>query len=328
MPGGHERARVTRTYYDVLGVARDADAERVRAAYRERVKEVHPDVSDRPDAAERFRTLSAARDVLCDPDERARYDQLGHEAYVGESIGPHGDSTAPSPGGEDDPEPDDDDAAAADEADASGETARAGTANGESGGTDWRNQRRRNRRHADAWASGRGAGPQDGGHRWDAADAKAAAGDASAAADASAKNASRTGYVGSDEASWYRTGAGDATGYSVSTRTDSAVRFTAERGLLAVAVFICYPMLLGVAVLPLFGTLVRVAAAVCALLVVAQTLSIPESGVLVFGALTLTAPVGLHLAGVGVLSPEAVLAWAFCWIPFVIAVGNFLALRG
>lgn len=319
---------MTRTYYDVLGVARDADAERVRAAYRERVKEVHPDVSDRPDAAEQFRTLSAARDVLCDPSERARYDRLGHERYVGESTEPHGDSTTPSNRRNDGGEDDNADAAAADERDPTDETGRAGTTNDEGDGTDWRNQRRRNRRRADAWASGRGAGTGSGGQRWDTTEANAAAGGASASTGGSSQNASQGGYVGTDEASWYRTGAGDATGYRVSTRRDSAAGFTVERGLLAVAVFICYPMLLGVAVLPVFGTLVRVAAAVCALLVVAQTLSIPESGVLVFGALTLTAPIGLSLAGIDVLSPEAVLAWAFCWIPFIIAVGNFLALRG
>lgn len=312
---------MTRTYYEVLGVARDADAERVRAAYRERVKEVHPDVSDRPDAAEQFRTLSAARDVLCDSDERARYDRIGHEAYASESTSSHGDSTTPSDGENDGR--DNTDAAAGDERDATDETGRAGTTDDERG-TDWRNQRRR----ADAWASGRGARTRSDGQRWETAEANATTGDASASTGADSQGVSQASYVGPDEASWYRTGAGDATGYSVSPRTDSAVRFTVERGLLAVAVFICYPMLLGVAVLPVFGNLVRVAAAVCALLLVAQTLSIPESGVLVFGALTLTAPIGLNLAGIEVLSPEAILAWAFCWIPFVIAVGNFLALRG
>jgi len=315
---------VARTYYDVLGVARDADAERVRAAYRERVKEVHPDVSDRPDAAEQFRRLSAAREVLCDPDERARYDRLGHEAYTDDSAGRHSASTPSADQRSDDSGTEEDDSG---EPNGSDDTGRAGTTGDGSAGSEWRSHRRRRRRRADAWASGRGAGAGADGPRWDTAGANATAGAASASSGASG-DGSAGGHVDPDEASWYRTGAGDATGYRVSTRADSAVGFTAERGLLAVAVFICYPMLLGVAVLPVFGTLVRVAAAVCALLVVAQTLSIPESGVLVFGALTLTAPIGLNLVGVDVLSPEAVLAWAFCWIPFVIAVGNFLALRG
>jgi len=74
---------VTRTYYDLLGVSSDASAERVERAYRERLKETHPDVSDAADAGERTQRLIEAREVLTDTSERARYDRLGHEAYVG-----------------------------------------------------------------------------------------------------------------------------------------------------------------------------------------------------------------------------------------------------
>jgi molecular chaperone DnaJ len=45
---------VTATLYEVLGVAEDADAETIGDAYRERVKETHPDVSDHPNAQERL----------------------------------------------------------------------------------------------------------------------------------------------------------------------------------------------------------------------------------------------------------------------------------
>jgi curved DNA-binding protein CbpA len=74
---------VTRTYYDLLGVSPEASAEAVERAYRERLKETHPDVSDAADARDRTRRLIEARDVLTDASERARYDRLGHEAYVG-----------------------------------------------------------------------------------------------------------------------------------------------------------------------------------------------------------------------------------------------------
>lgn len=70
------------TFYSVLGVDDDADAEAIRSAYREQVKEHHPDVSDDPDAPERFKRLTTARDVLVDTDERTRYDRLGHSDYV------------------------------------------------------------------------------------------------------------------------------------------------------------------------------------------------------------------------------------------------------
>jgi molecular chaperone DnaJ len=79
---------MTRSYYAVLGIEEDADSATVTAAYRERVKAVHPDHSDAPDANVRFREVVRAREVLTDPDERARYDRLGHAAYTGNSSRP------------------------------------------------------------------------------------------------------------------------------------------------------------------------------------------------------------------------------------------------
>ncbi|QSG09070.1 DnaJ domain-containing protein [Halapricum desulfuricans] len=63
--------------YSLLGVREDADPETIRRAYRERASDVHPDVSDAPDATRRFKRLTVARDTLVDEDERARYDRLG-----------------------------------------------------------------------------------------------------------------------------------------------------------------------------------------------------------------------------------------------------------
>jgi len=68
--------------YALLGVGRDADRETIQAAYRDRASDEHPDVSDEPNATRRFKRLTVARDVLVDPDERQRYDDLGHEAYL------------------------------------------------------------------------------------------------------------------------------------------------------------------------------------------------------------------------------------------------------
>lgn len=70
------------TFYGLLGVDRDAEAAVVNRAYRELVKEHHPDVSGAPDASDTFKRLTTARDVLVDEAERARYDRLGHEDYV------------------------------------------------------------------------------------------------------------------------------------------------------------------------------------------------------------------------------------------------------
>jgi curved DNA-binding protein CbpA len=75
------------TFYMVLGIETDADREAIQRAYREHVKETHPDVSDSPDAAERFKRLTTARDVLVDREERRRYDRIGHDSYVEQYAG-------------------------------------------------------------------------------------------------------------------------------------------------------------------------------------------------------------------------------------------------
>lgn len=74
------------TFYTILGVSPDADAGAIRRAYREQVKECHPDVSDDPEASERFKRLTTARDVLLDTDERTSYDRLGHDDYVRQHV--------------------------------------------------------------------------------------------------------------------------------------------------------------------------------------------------------------------------------------------------
>lgn len=70
------------TFYAALGLDAGADEAAIRRAYRERVKEFHPDVSDDPAAPREFKRLTTARDVLVDEQERATYDRLGHATYV------------------------------------------------------------------------------------------------------------------------------------------------------------------------------------------------------------------------------------------------------
>ncbi len=67
----------TRDFYDVLGVARDADPEEIRRAYRKLARKYHPDVNRSEGAEERFKEISEAYEVLSDPDKRSRYDRLG-----------------------------------------------------------------------------------------------------------------------------------------------------------------------------------------------------------------------------------------------------------
>ena len=62
--------------YNVLGVQRDAKPEAIRAAYRKLAKKHHPDLNPgKPEAAERFKTISLANEILSDPDKRGRYDR-------------------------------------------------------------------------------------------------------------------------------------------------------------------------------------------------------------------------------------------------------------
>ena len=68
-----------RDYYDVLGVARDADEEAIKKAFRKLARELHPDVSDAPDAAERFKEVVEAYEVLSSSERRELYDRYGLE---------------------------------------------------------------------------------------------------------------------------------------------------------------------------------------------------------------------------------------------------------
>jgi curved DNA-binding protein len=64
-------------YYEVLGVARDADQDTIRRAYRKLAREYHPDLNSQSDAEERFKELGEAYEVLSDAEKRERYDRLG-----------------------------------------------------------------------------------------------------------------------------------------------------------------------------------------------------------------------------------------------------------
>jgi molecular chaperone DnaJ len=72
-------ATTGRDYYEVLGVRRDAGEAEIKKAFRRLARELHPDVSDAPDAEERFKEVVEAYEVLSDPERRQIYDRYGHE---------------------------------------------------------------------------------------------------------------------------------------------------------------------------------------------------------------------------------------------------------
>lgn len=67
----------SRDYYEVLGVDKDADHRTIKKAFLKKARLVHPDVSDDPEAEEKFKELNEAYSVLSDEQKRANYDQYG-----------------------------------------------------------------------------------------------------------------------------------------------------------------------------------------------------------------------------------------------------------
>jgi molecular chaperone DnaJ len=71
-------ATTERDYYELLGVGRDASADDIKRAFRRLARELHPDVSDAPDAEHRFREVVEAYEVLSNSERRDLYDRFGH----------------------------------------------------------------------------------------------------------------------------------------------------------------------------------------------------------------------------------------------------------
>jgi molecular chaperone DnaJ len=67
-----------RDYYDILEVGRSASEEDIRKAFRQKALEFHPDRNKEADAADKFKEVNEAYQVLTDPERRQRYDRFGH----------------------------------------------------------------------------------------------------------------------------------------------------------------------------------------------------------------------------------------------------------
>ncbi|HEY7019214.1 MAG TPA: molecular chaperone DnaJ [Gaiellaceae bacterium] len=81
-------ATTRRDYYELLGVARTADETEIKKAFRGLARTLHPDVSDAPDAQERFREVVEAYEVLSKPETRQLYDRYGHDGLRGGGFTP------------------------------------------------------------------------------------------------------------------------------------------------------------------------------------------------------------------------------------------------
>lgn len=72
-----------RDYYEILGVPRTANPDELKSAFRKLARQFHPDVSQEPNAEERFKEINEAYAVLSDGEKRAAYDRYGHAGLNG-----------------------------------------------------------------------------------------------------------------------------------------------------------------------------------------------------------------------------------------------------
>ena len=79
-----------RDYYEVLGVDKNAAADDLKRAYRNLAKKYHPDLNRSPDAADKFKEIQQAYDVLGDDARRQQYDRFGHAGVNGQAGFPEG----------------------------------------------------------------------------------------------------------------------------------------------------------------------------------------------------------------------------------------------
>jgi hypothetical protein len=293
------------TFYDVLGVSPDADEDAIDDAYRARIKETHPDVSDAADAQERTRKVIEAKDVLTDPDERARYDDLGHDGYVRQTTTDADWATDGSAG-----------------------EAETSTAASQAADTDWS----ASSGEGSTWA-GRG----------DWRDEEQAEERRRRARDAAGVSGERTDGTTVDGGTTADGGATSNVGGPVGWATSSrhAVRNDRERSgvhrsrlfppgqslVLLISAFICYPALVFSSLFPSFPLLVNLIVGICTLILVAYLTSMPEVGIYVFGAWTALGTLGLILTAVNPLSPVGLVVLLSTWFPFGLTVLTYEVLR-
>jgi molecular chaperone DnaJ len=81
-------ATTGRDYYELLEVGRDASEQDIKRSFRRLARELHPDVSEAPDAGDRFREVAEAYQVLSNSETRQVYDRYGHAGLRGGGFTP------------------------------------------------------------------------------------------------------------------------------------------------------------------------------------------------------------------------------------------------
>lgn len=84
-------------YYEILGISKNATEAEIKAAYRKKALEYHPDRNKAADATDKFKEVTKAYETLSDKNKKQMYDQMGHQAY--ESGGSRAGAAGGWPGG-------------------------------------------------------------------------------------------------------------------------------------------------------------------------------------------------------------------------------------
>lgn len=290
------------TYYERLGVASDASRGAIEAAYRDRLKETHPDVSDDPAAAKRTRELIEAKRVLTDADERARYDRLGHRAYVGKSD----EDAVPRPNGR-----------SASAGDAAGSTDRA------DGRATWQSRDEAAGSGGATWAEGSATAAPGG--RADRERRRRQNRETRAAWNPTG-GVAEGGVYASEWRAWDTDGA-----YRIHGADDTQLGrrlFPLGPSVVVLLVaFAVYPILLWGALEPAVPLAFNVILGGCLLFLVAFIASMPPVGVAVFGTWTVLLPVVLASGGVPLASPLWPIAVLGTGLPLVLVLVIWAVLR-
>jgi molecular chaperone DnaJ len=78
---------MTKDYYNILGVSKDASKEDIKKSYKKLAKKYHPDLNKNGDAETKFKEINEAVSVLADDQKRAQYDQFGSTDFGGAQQG-------------------------------------------------------------------------------------------------------------------------------------------------------------------------------------------------------------------------------------------------
>jgi len=304
---------MTETFYDVLGVSTDASTAAIEAAYREQLKQTHPDVSDAADAGEATQRLIEARDVLTDEDERARYDRLGHDAYVaGESTAPENDAGS-------------DVAEAARRAgydDSASATNRTEPNANEGSRSDARERARRERAARERVTEDRRQrstanteASADTGQSTDGTSETATASETESTWDSGAT--ATTGFSDSSASATWNSSSSYSVRQTDTVSSGSLLEMPTGRELTLFAItFALYPVMLFSALLPAFPLWVNAIIGLCTLFMVGYLQSEPTIAIMVFGSWSLTTPVLLLTLNISAFSLVGALALSGTWLPF------------